>query len=178
MPLTCLLWAPHICASLDAGPKETLPPGLPVQRLLLSSQTPAKACVSSSNILLGVSYPPQPPQLQLQSPCCAPGRRLAGGGGLLSPWPLLSILRQLPAKYPWDLVREDFLLIFFPGEIIPPLVTWISAFSYLGSLTSSPHPIPAPLMLKDGAALFPYTGAAAGSGAQRKVGSGVGRAQS
>lgn len=98
------------------------------------------------------------PQLQLQLPCCASGTRHAGVcvyGGVPSPWPLFSLLHQLIAKYPWGLLREGFSLIFFPMEIIPPLVRGIFACISLGGLTFSPLSFPASEMLLKWAALFP-----------------------
>lgn len=103
------------------GPQGSGTPGLPVQRLLLPSQRPTGLCLRLQHPAWPVLFP-QP----RSSSCSLPVVLLAVGllrvGGLLSPWPLFSILRQLPAKYPWGLVREGFLLNFFPGEIISPLV--------------------------------------------------------
>lgn len=130
------------------GPQGSFTPGLLIQRLLLSSQMLRTASQVPASCLACPLSPA--PQFQLQPPCCAPGRRLVGGWGAPFSWPLVSVLRHLPAKYPWGLVTGRFLLIFFPGEIIPPLVTWISAFRSLGGLTSSLHLVPAPLMLKRG----------------------------
>lgn len=109
---------------------------LPFQRLLLSSQLASLAVLG---LLPRLQHPAWlvSPQLQLQLPCCASGRRHAEVGGAPSPWPLFSLLHQLTAKYPWGLVREGFSLIFFPMEIIPPLVRGISACISLGGLTSS-----------------------------------------
>lgn len=67
----------HVCASLDLGPN--------CPWVVSSKARRPQDCISGSNILLGVSSPLPPPQLQLQPPCCAPGRRLAGVGGALSP---------------------------------------------------------------------------------------------
>lgn len=116
----------HVRASLDLGPN--------CPWVVSSKARRPQDCISGSNILLGVSSPlPPPPGSSCSLPVVLLAEGLLGLGELFPPWPLLSVLHQLPSKYPWGLVREGFLFTFFPGEIIPPLVTWISAFSILGS---------------------------------------------
>lgn len=115
-PLTYpALGTPHPCQP-GSGSQGSIP------RWIVSSKASAFQPDTCQGLHLWLQHPvwrvlssSTPPQLQLQSPCCAPGNRLARGWGgvFLSPWPLLSILRQLPAKYLWGLVREGFLLIFF-----------------------------------------------------------------
>lgn len=67
MSVPAWIWAP-------------IAPGLSVQKPdahRTASQAPTSC--------LACPLPSHPPQLQLQPPCCAPGRRLAGVGGALSP---------------------------------------------------------------------------------------------
>lgn len=129
----------------EFGPLGSATPCVPVKRLLLSSQPSAKDHVSGSSILLGVASPQ--PRIQLQPPCCAAGRGLAGGWGSLSPG-LSSPLRITSASSQIPLRSGkggSFIIIFFPGKVIPTLVTWISAFSSLGNLTSFPASHASPL---------------------------------
>lgn len=115
MSVPAWIWAP-------------IAPGLSVQKPdahRTASQAPTSC--------LACPLPSHPPGSSCSLPVVLLAEGLLGLGELFPPWPLLSVLHQLPSKYPWGLVREGFLFTFFPGEIIPPLVTWISAFSILGS---------------------------------------------
>lgn len=125
MPLTCLALG---IMSVPAWIWAPIAPGLSVQKPdahRTASQAPTSC--------LACPLPSHPPGSSCSLPVVLLAEGLLGLGELFPPWPLLSVLHQLPSKYPWGLVREGFLFTFFPGEIIPPLVTWISAFSILGS---------------------------------------------
>lgn len=82
MPLTCpALGTPCPCQ-----------PGFGPQELLgcqFKSQTPTGLHLRLQHpawrVLFPLTTPPPHAQLQLQPPCCAPGKRLAGVGGTLSP---------------------------------------------------------------------------------------------
>lgn len=79
---------------------------------------------------------------------------LGGKGGI--PFLLASPLSITSAysRIPLGSGKGGLFINFFPGEIIPPLVTWIAACSSSGGLTSFPRPIPGPLKLKRGQLCF------------------------
>ena len=104
------------------------------QRLLLPSQPASLAVLGFLPKLLHPAG-----LLSPHSSCSFPVVLLAEGmlgavGGLL-PLDLSSPYYSSLQPIPWGLIREAFSLIFYPMEIIPPLVRGIFACISLGGLT-------------------------------------------
>lgn len=136
-PCQAQIWAPRECCPLGCSSKTSAfqPDGGGLYPRLqhpawLVSPTPCSSCVLPV-VLLAVGL-------------------LRGKGGI--PFLLASPLSITSAysRIPLGSGKGGLFIKFFPGEIIPPLVTWIAACSSSGGLTSFPHPIPGPLKLKRG----------------------------
>lgn len=109
-------WAPDIHTSLYLGPNEALPPGLPVQGLLLSSQTPTGLCLRLQHPAWLVLFaPPRSSSCSLPVVLLAVG--LLGVGG--APFPLASSLYITSASSPIPLGSSKggrFINFFFQGK--------------------------------------------------------------
>lgn len=135
----------------DLGPKGVLPPGLQFKGFCFPARWRRALSQAPTSCLAGLPRP----LLQLRPPCCAPGSRFAEREGgipflLASPLSITSAYSRIPLGSG----KGGLFINFFPGEIIPPLVTWIAACSSSGGLTSFPRPIPGPLKLKRGQLCF------------------------
>lgn len=125
-------WAPDIPPSLHLGPSGALPPELPVQGLLLSSQTPTGLCLRLQHPAWLVLFPP-PRSSSCSLPVVLLAVGLLGVGG--APFPLASSLCITSASSPIPLgssKRGRFINFFSRGNNFTSC-QWISAFSSLGA---------------------------------------------